>query len=39
MNSTDDLQLHHIGGIGSILGSVMEDNLSETSYQRARALV
>ncbi|KZN83934.1 Activator of stress genes [Penicillium chrysogenum] len=31
--------LHHLGGIGYILGSVMEGNLSEVSYRRARTLL
>ncbi|KAL4860860.1 hypothetical protein BDV12DRAFT_208697 [Aspergillus spectabilis] len=31
--------LHHLGGIGYILGSVMEGSLSETSYQRVRTLL
>ncbi|KAJ5436965.1 hypothetical protein N7445_007850 [Penicillium cf. griseofulvum] len=31
--------LHHLGGIGYILGSVMEGNLSEVSYTRARTLL
>ncbi|KAJ5647652.1 hypothetical protein N7490_004024 [Penicillium lividum] len=31
--------LHHLGGIGYILGSVMEGNLSEKSYTRARTLL
>lgn len=32
-------QLHHLGGIGYILGSVMEGSLSEASYQRVRTLL
>ncbi|KAF3397767.1 hypothetical protein F1880_006509 [Penicillium rolfsii] len=32
-------QLHHLGGIGNILGSVIEGNLSEVSYARARTLM
>lgn len=36
---TDKSQLHHLGGIGYILGSVMEGNLSEVSYTRARTLL
>jgi hypothetical protein len=35
----DKYQLHHLGGIGYILGSVMEGNLSEISYTRARTLL
>ncbi|KAJ5809688.1 uncharacterized protein N7503_001906 [Penicillium pulvis] len=31
--------LHHLGGIGYILGSVMEGSLSEESYTRARTLL
>ncbi|OOQ82252.1 C6 transcription factor [Penicillium brasilianum] len=31
--------LHHLGGIGYILGSVMEGSLSYTSYQRVRTLL
>ncbi|OQD88894.1 hypothetical protein PENANT_c003G09553 [Penicillium antarcticum] len=31
--------LHHLGGIGYILGSVMEGNLSEASYKRVRTLL
>ncbi|CAG7996415.1 unnamed protein product [Penicillium salamii] len=31
--------LHHLGGIGYILGSVMEGSLSESSYQRVRTLL
>ncbi|KAJ5327952.1 hypothetical protein N7452_008342 [Penicillium brevicompactum] len=31
--------LHHLGGIGYILGSVMEGSLSEASYQRVRTLL
>ncbi|KAL4877375.1 fungal-specific transcription factor domain-containing protein [Aspergillus karnatakaensis] len=31
--------LHHLGGIGYILGSVMEGSLSEVSYQRVRTLL
>ncbi|KAF3389477.1 hypothetical protein F1880_003800 [Penicillium rolfsii] len=31
--------LHHLGGIGYILGSVMEGSLSDASYQRVRALL
>ncbi|KAJ5287342.1 hypothetical protein N7478_003028 [Penicillium angulare] len=31
--------LHHLGGIGYILGSVMEGNLSDASYQRVRTLL
>ncbi|KAJ6102459.1 hypothetical protein N7486_004886 [Penicillium sp. IBT 16267x] len=31
--------LHHLGGIGYILGSVMEGNLCEESYTRARTLL
>ncbi|GKZ30806.1 hypothetical protein AbraIFM66951_008136 [Aspergillus brasiliensis] len=31
--------LHHLGGIGYILGSVMEGNLSQVSYMRARTLL
>ncbi|KAL4812995.1 fungal-specific transcription factor domain-containing protein [Aspergillus spinulosporus] len=31
--------LHHIAGIGYILGSVMEGSLSEVSYQRVRTLL
>ncbi|OGE53229.1 hypothetical protein PENARI_c008G10978 [Penicillium arizonense] len=31
--------LHHLGGIGYILGSVMEGNLSEASYTRVRTLL
>ncbi|KAL3478479.1 fungal-specific transcription factor domain-containing protein [Aspergillus californicus] len=31
--------LHHLAGIGYILGSVMEGSLSETSYQRVRTLL
>lgn len=32
-------QLHHLGGIGYILGSVMEGSLSDASYQRVRTLL
>lgn len=32
-------QLHHLGGIGYILGSVMEGSLSDVSYQRVRTLL
>ncbi|OJJ94860.1 hypothetical protein ASPACDRAFT_82332 [Aspergillus aculeatus ATCC 16872] len=31
--------LHHLGGIGYILGSVMEGDLSQVSYMRARTLL
>ncbi|KAL3443211.1 fungal-specific transcription factor domain-containing protein [Aspergillus insuetus] len=31
--------LHHLAGIGYILGSVMEGSLSESSYQRVRTLL
>ncbi|CAK3799631.1 unnamed protein product [Lecanosticta acicola] len=31
--------VHHIGGIGKILGSVMQGTLTEDSYQRVRGLV
>ncbi|KAJ5669758.1 hypothetical protein N7462_010828 [Penicillium macrosclerotiorum] len=31
--------LHHLGGIGYILGSVMEGSLSDASYQRVRNLL
>ncbi|KAJ5716230.1 hypothetical protein N7493_008141 [Penicillium malachiteum] len=31
--------LHHLGGIGYILGSVMEGSLSNASYQRVRTLL
>ncbi|KAL4995955.1 hypothetical protein BDV10DRAFT_202648 [Aspergillus recurvatus] len=31
--------LHHLAGIGYILGSVMEGSLSEMSYQRVRTLL
>ncbi|KAJ9214173.1 transcriptional regulator family: Fungal Specific TF [Paecilomyces variotii] len=31
--------LHHLGGIGYMLGSVMEGRLSGSSYQRVRALL
>jgi len=31
--------LHHLAGIGYILGSVMEGSLSEASYKRARTLL
>lgn len=31
--------VHHIGGIGQILGSVMSGTLTEDSYQRVRSLV
>ncbi|KAH8890358.1 hypothetical protein GQ53DRAFT_867242 [Thozetella sp. PMI_491] len=31
--------IHHLAGIGSILGSVMEGPLSENSYQRVRDLL
>lgn len=31
--------IYHIGGIGNILGSVMEAPLSENSYQRVRGLL
>ncbi|KAJ5983864.1 hypothetical protein N7481_005963 [Penicillium waksmanii] len=31
--------LHHLGGIGYILGSVMEGSLSDASYQRVRTLL
>ncbi|KAL2822406.1 hypothetical protein BJX63DRAFT_121160 [Aspergillus granulosus] len=31
--------LHHLAGIGCILGSVMEGSLSEPSYQRVRTLL
>ncbi|KAJ6095866.1 hypothetical protein N7486_006612 [Penicillium sp. IBT 16267x] len=31
--------LHHLGGIGYILGSVMEGSLSDVSYQRVRTLL
>ncbi|CEO58269.1 hypothetical protein PMG11_03000 [Penicillium brasilianum] len=31
--------LHHLGGIGYILGSVMEGSLSQVSYMRARTLL
>ncbi|KAB8223228.1 Zn(II)2Cys6 transcription factor [Aspergillus novoparasiticus] len=31
--------LYHLGGIGFILGSVMEGSLSEASYQRVRKLL
>ncbi|KAJ5825565.1 hypothetical protein N7474_002703 [Penicillium riverlandense] len=31
--------LHHLGGIGYILGSVMEGNLCESSYIRVRTLL
>ncbi|KAJ5160165.1 uncharacterized protein N7482_007169 [Penicillium canariense] len=31
--------LHHLGGIGYILGSVMEGSLSEASYTRVRTLL
>ncbi|RHZ45096.1 putative C6 transcription factor [Aspergillus thermomutatus] len=31
--------LHHLGGIGYILGSVMEGSLSEKSYRRVRTLL
>ncbi|KAL4928065.1 putative C6 transcription factor [Aspergillus undulatus] len=31
--------LHHLAGIGYILGSVMEGSLSEASYQRVRTLL
>ncbi|KAJ5759430.1 hypothetical protein N7520_006586 [Penicillium odoratum] len=31
--------LHHLGGIGYILGSVMEGSLSDASYQRVRSLL
>lgn len=33
------LQLHHLGGIGYILGSVMEGSLSDASYLRVRTLL
>jgi WD40 repeat protein len=38
-NLTHHSQLHHLGGIGYILGSVMEGSLSEASYQRVRTLL
>lgn len=31
--------LHHLAGIGSILGSAFEDGLSKTSYQMVRAVL
>jgi hypothetical protein len=31
--------LHHLGGIGAILGSVFEEPLSETDYNRIRSIV
>ncbi|KAM0282152.1 hypothetical protein ACHAQH_003192 [Verticillium albo-atrum] len=31
--------IYHIGGIGNILGSVMEGPMSESSYQRVRGLL
>ncbi|KAJ5226130.1 hypothetical protein N7468_007355 [Penicillium chermesinum] len=31
--------LHHLGGVGYILGSVMEGSLSDASYQRVRTLL
>ncbi|KAJ5923372.1 hypothetical protein N7454_008617 [Penicillium verhagenii] len=31
--------LHHLGGIGYILGSVMEGSLSDVSYRRVRTLL
>jgi hypothetical protein len=31
--------LHHLAGIGSVLGSVFEDPLSEADYMRVRALL
>lgn len=34
-----NLQLHHLGGIGYILGSVMEGSLSDASYLRVRTLL
>lgn len=39
LSSTNHPQLHHLGGIGYILGSVMEGSLSEASYQRVRTLL
>jgi hypothetical protein len=36
---TNCYQLHHLGGIGYILGSVMEGSLSEASYRRVRTLL
>lgn len=36
---TDQSQLHHLGGIGYILGSVIEGNLSEASYIVVRTLL
>ena len=32
-------QLHHLAGIGSILGSVFEEPLSESSYFRVRTVL
>jgi hypothetical protein len=31
--------LHHLGGIGTILGSVLEEPLSETDYNRVRGVM
>lgn len=31
--------LHHLGGIGAILGSVFEEPLSETDYNRIRSII
>ena len=31
--------LHHLGGIGAILGSVFEEPLSETDYSRIRSII
>ena len=32
-------QLHHLGGIGAILGSVFEERLSETDYSHVRSVM
>lgn len=37
--SAEGIKLYHLGGIGYILGSVMEGNLSEASYARVRKLL
>ncbi|KAJ5405338.1 hypothetical protein N7465_006622 [Penicillium sp. CMV-2018d] len=39
LNAISSPLLHHLGGIGYILGSVMEGSLSEASYQRVRTLL
>ncbi|KAL5334130.1 fungal-specific transcription factor domain-containing protein [Aspergillus crustosus] len=39
LNAISSPLLHHLGGIGYILGSVMEGSLSEHSYQRVHTLL